>query len=445
MKIFLSYASKDRPLAERVCRVLETEGYDVFFDHDDLGGGDAFGERIRTAIQNAHVLVYLISQSSVTPPSYALTELGIATALSPRRRPAILPVRMDTTPIAAVPAALRAYTILEPQGDAPAEIAAAIDRLGSRRRRRRLVLVAAAVVVIGLGVGGYFANAFLASGRVSSAPPAATAAPSRTATSGDAVPATQPPATQSPTAGGTGPPTFDPSAGAIGAPPFALPVTPDAMDAFNDSVLKRTPPDKLVTLMGVPGADGWSATVMLVDQTVTKVQYRLDGETAFNDTGSSELPSPFTGQMQPNTFIQLPGDFWRPRHVTVKYTDAKGRDHGPFEVTFDPRVQFTRFTRQSLGFVAWVSFSRNSPKELLAYFSTLLAFKPAFREVRYSIDSDALDRVLPLKVNPSEGWPSRLGDDVTFIKLPSSTTFLTVKLTFVDGTMQTRKLEVPAR
>jgi hypothetical protein len=367
-----------------------------------------------------------------------LTELGIATALSPRRRPAILPVRMDATPIAAVPAALRAYTILEPQGDAPAEIAAAIDRLGSRIRRRRLMMAAAAVLVLGLGAGAYLVNTFLASGPVSSAPAAATAAPSRTAPAVDAVPTTRPPA-----AAVTAPTSFDPATGAIGAPPFALPVTPDAMDAFNESVLKRTPPDKLVTLMGVPGADGWSATVMLVDQTVTKVQYRLDGETAFSDTGSSELPSPFTGQMQPNTFIQLSGDFWRPRHVTVKYTDAKGRDHGPFEVAFDPRVQFTRFTRQSLGFVAWVSFSRNSPKELLAYFTTLLAFKPAFREIRYSIDSDALDRVLPLKVNPSEGWPSRLGDEVTFIKLPSSTTFLTVKLTFVDGTMQTRKLEVP--
>ena len=161
MKVFLSYASKDRPLAERVCRVLETEEYDVFFDRDDIGGGDAFGERIRTAIESAHVLVYLISQSSVTPPSYALTELGIATALSPRRRPAILPVRLDATPIDAVPAALRAYSILEPQGDVPAEIAAAIDRLGSRRRKRRLLLAAAAVVVVALGVGGYVANAFL--------------------------------------------------------------------------------------------------------------------------------------------------------------------------------------------------------------------------------------------------------------------------------------------
>jgi hypothetical protein len=38
-----------------------------------------------------------------------------------------------------------------------------------------------------------------------------------------------------------------------------------------------------------------------------------------------------------------------------------------------------------------------------------------------------------------------MSDDVTFIKLPLSTTSLSVKLTFVDGTMQTRKFEVPAR
>ena len=57
MRAFVTYASADRALAERVCRVLETEGHDVFFDRDDLHGGDAFGERIRSAIERSHLLV----------------------------------------------------------------------------------------------------------------------------------------------------------------------------------------------------------------------------------------------------------------------------------------------------------------------------------------------------------------------------------------------------
>ena len=84
MDVFLSYASEERALAERVCRVLETEGHDVFFDREDLGGGDAFGERIRSAVSRADVVVYLISRSSVAPKSYALTELSIVTGLPHR-------------------------------------------------------------------------------------------------------------------------------------------------------------------------------------------------------------------------------------------------------------------------------------------------------------------------------------------------------------------------
>ena len=49
-------------------------------------------------------------------------------ACQSRARPAILPVRVDATPIADVPPALRAFTLLEPQGDVPAEIAASADR-----------------------------------------------------------------------------------------------------------------------------------------------------------------------------------------------------------------------------------------------------------------------------------------------------------------------------
>lgn len=155
MKIFLSYASDQRPLAERVCRQLETESHSVFFDRDDLGGGDTFGQRIREEIEDSDVLVFLISSTSITPARYALTELEIATGLAPRKRPAILPVRTDETPIDAVPAILRAYTILEPRGDLVAEIALAVHRLHRRARRRRWIIAAAATLpVLALVAGG---------------------------------------------------------------------------------------------------------------------------------------------------------------------------------------------------------------------------------------------------------------------------------------------------
>ena len=126
----------------------------------------------------------------------------------------------------------------------------------------------------------------------------------------------------------------------------------------------------------------------------------------------------------------------------MKYTDVKGREHGPFQLDFEPRVQFARFAKQSLGFVSWISFQRESSTRLLAYFTTVVAFKAAFKEIRYSIDSDALDKTFPLKVDQSDGWPGRMDDDVLSIELPKATKFVTVKLSFTDGTVQTRKFDV---
>jgi hypothetical protein len=425
MKVFLSYASKDRALAERVCRVLEAEGHNVFFDRDDLGGGDAFGERIRAAIRHARVLVYLISQASVTPPSYALTELSVATALEPRSRPAILPVRIDATPIDAMPAALRAFTILEPQGDVPAEVASAVERLTRRERHRRIGLISAAAVgALALITAGYVAS------RDRDTTPAAAAAP-----------------VAIPLAAGDDRPS-DAQPDTVPAPP--PPVTPvrrtserDPVEGFNDAVLKRTPPDHLVTLIGLPGNDGWSATLVLVDQSVTKLNYRVDGAAQFTDAGTSDIPNPLTGQPRPNTDIQLTGAFWKPRRIDVKYTDAKGRDHGPFRLDFDPRAQFLSFTKQALRTVAWVTFTKPSPDRTLAYFTTVLSFKPALREIRYSVDSDTLDSVWPLKADPDDGWPARLDHDTVSIDLPASAHRVVVKLTFVDGSMQTRSFEAP--
>ena len=397
MRIFLSYASEERPLAERVCRVLETEQHEVFFDRDDLGGGDAFGERIRAAIESSHVLVYLISHASVAPRSYALTELAVATALAGRQRPAILPVRLDDTPIDAVPPTLRAYTILEPQGDAPAEIALAVDRL---RKQRQASFVRVAAVAAGVVV-------------------AAAAA----AFTWRSVPGPAPPETSTPR-------------------PEA--VTPrDPVDELNDAMLKRTPPERRVTLTGMPGNTGWSAVLILADRTATHVSYRLDGDATFTDTGSTGIPNPMTGRPLPNTTIQLAGPFWRKRTLTVKYIDAKGQENGPYDLEFDPRSEFLRFTKQALAAVAWLTFQDQSPGQRLVYFTTLLSFKAAFKEIRYSFDSPALDRRYPFAISASDVWPARMDADQLFVPVPQGTAFVTVNVVYVDGSTDTRRYDVP--
>jgi hypothetical protein len=391
MDVFLSYASEERALAERVCRVLETEGHDVFFDRDDLGGGDAFGARIRTSIASSDVLVYLISRSSVAARSYALTELAIAAGMPGRRRPAILPVRIDDTPIDAVPPALRAYTFLEPQGDVPAEIALAVDRMRQQQRQRRGWVAAAAVLALAAG-GAYALTAW------------------RT-----------PPQPEQPK-------TVERDA-------------VDPVDAFNDAILKRTPPERRVTLTGMPGNGGWTAVLILADRTATQVSYRLDSETSFTNTGSTGIPNAMTGAPLPNTAIQLPGPFWNTRTLAVKYTDAKGQEYGPYDLEFDPRAEFLRFTKQALASVAWLTVQEQAPGKRAVYFTTLLSFTAAFKEIRYSFDSEALDRQFPFEPGEGKGWPARMDTDHLFEPVPPGAKFIAVKIVYVDGSSETRRFD----
>jgi hypothetical protein len=93
----------------------------------------------------------------VAPGSYALAELSIAKQHWRHPGGRVLPVKVAPVAKEAIPAYLRAVTILEPQGDVVAETVAAVDafRLPSRRWRGRALLGAALLVVTALGAIGY--------------------------------------------------------------------------------------------------------------------------------------------------------------------------------------------------------------------------------------------------------------------------------------------------
>jgi len=130
VKVFLSYASAERPLAERICRLLESEGHDVFFDRDDLMAGDTYGARIREAVEACQVFVFLVSPDSIDP-GYALTELALIESRPPSRRPAIIPVLAAPTDLQGLPPILQPLTLLEARGDLPAEVAARVDAVSA--------------------------------------------------------------------------------------------------------------------------------------------------------------------------------------------------------------------------------------------------------------------------------------------------------------------------
>ena len=149
--VFLSYSSAQSEAATRIELALKGEGYSVFRDRSALPPGESFDARIRAAIEDSDLFVFLISRESVSEGHYTLTELRCAEQKWGHPAGRVLPVFAEPTPKDAIPAFLRAVTILQPRGDIAAEVAAEVGRLSASWWRRMLEprrLVPTVVVVL---------------------------------------------------------------------------------------------------------------------------------------------------------------------------------------------------------------------------------------------------------------------------------------------------------
>ncbi|MGH7555618.1 MAG: toll/interleukin-1 receptor domain-containing protein, partial [Longimicrobiales bacterium] len=147
MRIFLSYASEDRQIAEEIALALEGEGHDVFFDRTDLESGADYNAVIRKRVADADLFLFLITPASIDEGSYTLTELRMAREKWAHPKERVIPIMLEPTALDRVPAYLRAVTILDPEGNVVAEVAAHVS---SWWRRKRMRIIAAAVLAGGL-------------------------------------------------------------------------------------------------------------------------------------------------------------------------------------------------------------------------------------------------------------------------------------------------------
>lgn len=126
LKVFLSFASPDRSIAEKIQLALLGAGYEVFFDEASLPAGSDYNSQIREAIDECGVYIYLISPDSVGDGRYAHTELKLVKAKWPKPWGYVLPVMIHPTDYDRIDPYLAAVTLLEPRGNVAAEVAAAI-------------------------------------------------------------------------------------------------------------------------------------------------------------------------------------------------------------------------------------------------------------------------------------------------------------------------------
>jgi hypothetical protein len=126
MKVFLSYASEYKTVAEEVALALAGAGHEVIFDQSWLKPGDDYNARIRDAFDQVDAVIFLITPEAVQPGSYTLSELRFARERWPHPAQRVLPVMLAPTPFEMIPLYLKAATFLQPEGNVAAEVASAI-------------------------------------------------------------------------------------------------------------------------------------------------------------------------------------------------------------------------------------------------------------------------------------------------------------------------------
>jgi hypothetical protein len=143
---------------------------------------------------------------------------------------------------------------------------------------------------------------------------------------------------------------------------------------------------------------------------------------------------PRTRKRMPNPSVQLPADA-PAATLMVRYVDITGEMQGPFPIRFDPETALVKDQRKILDMTAtsWLSFREFNG--LLVYYTHLMSYRCAIREVRIGIDSTMPDKVLkmpPCDMRDPHAIPH---EAQPYLKLPGTTKSVSVELTYRDGSI----------
>lgn len=205
-------------------------------------------------------------------------------------------------------------------------------------------------------------------------------------------------------------------------PPVSAPRIPPANESLNAPIA-----------MFSRHNGGWTITFSIADPTLG-ISWRMGEAGEFRETGFMDVLDPRTRKRMPNPSIQLPADA-PAGTIQIRYVDASGEMQGPFPIRFEPEAALVHDQRKILDMTAtsWLSFREFNG--LLVYYTHLMSYRCAIREVRIGIDTAVPDKILnmpgcdmrdPIAI-PSNATP--------YLKLPPATKFVSVELTYRDGSV----------
>jgi hypothetical protein len=178
---------------------------------------------------------------------------------------------------------------------------------------------------------------------------------------------------------------------------------------------------------------GWTVVFSILDPTLG-ISWRMGDSGEFHETGFMDTLDPRTRKRMPNSSIELAADA-PAATIQLRYVDASGELQGPFPIKFDPEAALIHDQRKILDMTAtsWLSFREFNG--LLVYYTHLMSYRCAIREARFGVDSAVPDKVLKMPpCDPRD--PSAIPHDaLPYLKLPPSTQFVSIELTYRDGSV----------
>lgn len=175
----------------------------------------------------------------------------------------------------------------------------------------------------------------------------------------------------------------------------------------------------------------WMVTLNMME-IPREIFYRLEGDESFRPTGFLDAVNPVTGQKMPNMYFSLKPSTAKTT-IYVKYTDIGGEMRGPFALMFNPDSALVDAQKKMLDLTknSWVAF-RDFNGKVLVYFTQLMTARCAIEQVSYGVNSEGTPSNFPLPpCNPKD--PYSVGDAKVYIEAPGNAKFMTVQLTYKDG------------
>ncbi len=177
---------------------------------------------------------------------------------------------------------------------------------------------------------------------------------------------------------------------------------------------------------------GWIVNVSLPEP-ATQFGYRIGETGSFTDGGALDVLDQRTGARMPKTTFEMPPDQGKTT-IYVTWRDKRGEQADVFPINFDPSGALAAEQKNILEqfWTSWVAF--REWQGMNVYFTQLITYRCAIKEVRYGFGDAPAAQVFKLPVcDPSD--PHAVPENATVsLKVPSKTKSMSVQLTYVDGT-----------